>query len=59
MPEETKMPFDKHKGLPLSDLPVKYLDWLIGQNWFVEKFGDLKTEIEEYLENDAEWQRME
>ena len=57
MSEETKMPFGKHKGLPISEVPVKYLDWLIGEPWF-EKFEDLKKEIEEYLEGDAEWQRM-
>jgi len=58
MTEETKMPFGKHKGLPLSEVPVKYLDWLIGQDWFCKKFGDLKEEITEFLEGEKEWKDM-
>lgn len=27
------MPFGKHKGKRLSELPVDYLDWLFHQDW--------------------------
>jgi len=53
------MPFGKHKGKKLSEIPVEYMDWLIGQDWlkwFAQ--GDLRNSIEEYLEGCAEWQRM-
>ena len=27
------MPFGKHKGVAMRDVPAEYLDWLIGQDW--------------------------
>lgn len=44
--------FGKYKGRAISECPVDYLDWLIGQDWL---FEDLKTEIVQYLEGCAEW----
>lgn len=41
------MPFGKHRGKKLDDVPLKYLDWLIGQKWL---HGDLRECIEQYLE---------
>jgi uncharacterized protein (DUF3820 family) len=48
------MPFGKHKGTELSEIPTAYLDWLIGQEWFK---GDLKTSVEAHLETRADWLR--
>jgi len=31
--DETLMPWGKHKGTPLSDVPGSYLAWLIEQPW--------------------------
>ena len=28
-----RMPFGKHKGTPLIDLPDAYVDWLLQQDW--------------------------
>lgn len=28
--------FGKHKGTPIKDVPADYLDWAIGQEWFVQ-----------------------
>ena len=52
---ERKMPFGKHKGKPISECPIEYLDWLIGQDWC---FDDLKDDIQEYLEGCAEWHNL-
>jgi hypothetical protein len=52
-----KMPFGKHKGEALADIPVGYLDWMIGQDWMDEK-PDLKRRIEDHLATRPEWQQM-
>jgi len=53
------MPFGKYKGFAISECPVDYLDWLIGQAWFEQpEWKDLKEEIEKFLENCPEWQRL-
>jgi uncharacterized protein (DUF3820 family) len=35
--ENWPFPFGKHKGKTLADIPDTYLDWLIGQDWFVKR----------------------
>ena len=52
------IPFGKHKGNYASDIDVEYLDWLIGQDWFVEKFADLEEEVAKHLQSRPEWQNM-
>ncbi len=48
--KDIKMPFGKHKGELLADIPNSYLDWLLEQNFFEEKFREhwkmAKKEIE-------------
>jgi uncharacterized protein (DUF3820 family) len=51
------MPFGKHKGESLEDIPVEYLDWLIGQDWMDEKPA-LKKIITDHLSERPEWQQM-
>ena len=55
---EKTIPFGKHKGSAISECPIAYLDWLLGQDWFCERFRDLKEDIEEYLKGCPEWQNM-
>lgn len=31
--EDVKMPFGKHKGELVADLPDSYLNWLLGQDF--------------------------
>ena len=38
------MPFGKHKGIELSEVPADYRDWLLKQEW-IDKFEDLKQEL--------------
>lgn len=42
--DQSKMPFGKHKGKPLAEVPDQYLVWLYGTN--IEA-GPLRTYIEE------------
>jgi uncharacterized protein (DUF3820 family) len=37
---DLKMPFGKHKGELLADIPNSYLDWLLEQDFFEEKFRE-------------------
>lgn len=49
------IPLGKHKGKYASDIDVKYLDWLIGQNWLHK---NLEMKILAHLKTRAEWKRM-
>ncbi len=43
------IPFGKHKGKPIEDVDRGYLEWLLEQDWFLEKFGKGKEAIEKEL----------
>ena len=30
--DQTRMPFGKHRGKPMKDVPAEYLLWLLGEN---------------------------
>jgi hypothetical protein len=38
--ENWRFPFGKHKGKVLAEIPDTYLDWLLGQDWFVKRPGN-------------------
>lgn len=41
------MPFGKHKGEDICDIPIDYLKWLEEQDWMNERFRkDVQFEIE-------------
>ncbi len=44
------MPFGKYTGIKLEEIPLKYLDWLIGQDWLKDP---VKMCVEEYMSNDT------
>lgn len=46
------MPLGQHKGQRLSEIPVEYLDWLIGEHWLRPA---LKRAIEEHLMGRRGW----
>jgi uncharacterized protein (DUF3820 family) len=53
------LPFGKFRGLPASECPVKYLDWLIGQAFMKEQRNkELLAQIEAHLQSRADWRRM-
>jgi uncharacterized protein (DUF3820 family) len=43
------MPFGKYKGEYVTDLPIKYLDWLYKN---VELFGELEEAVNYMLDKD-------
>ncbi len=44
------LPFGKHKGKVLNEVPAAYLIWCCEQPWFIDGFEDLKEWIEENFE---------
>ena len=63
-----KLPFGKHKGEGIEDVPLNYLEWLMEQDWFLEKYPEgekavndeiayrIKFEMKE-TEIDKNWNR--
>lgn len=56
------MPFGKHEGQYLGDIPASYLMWLYEQDWLKEKFPDVNRYIQVNLgalqkEHEAERRR--
>lgn len=54
-PDDWIISFGQYKGRRISEIPISYLDWLIGQHWLRP---GLKKKVEKYLEGCAEWKRM-
>jgi uncharacterized protein (DUF3820 family) len=44
------MPFGKFKGQDIEDIETDYLEWIVGEQWFKEKFKDGRKAIEQELE---------
>lgn len=47
MDDNTLMPFGKHKGLRMIDVPADYLLWIYEQDWCK---GSLRAYIEENID---------
>lgn len=56
MSRNYKLEFGKHKGKTLSEIPLTYLDWLIGQDWLYES---VKEKIENYLKTPSIQRELE
>ena len=41
----------KHNGKPLDKIPLRYLDWLIGQEWMGFKYTEDARAIKKYLKD--------
>lgn len=39
------IPFGKHRGAGIEDVPTSYLEWLTEQDWFGEKFSEGMKQI--------------
>lgn len=44
------MPFGKYQGQQLMNIPRDYLEWLLEQSWFEEKYKKYKKYVEHQLE---------
>lgn len=49
-PKKLTMPFGKHKGKMVKDLPLPYCIWLINESVFDKKSGKLKAAVQEKLQ---------
>lgn len=49
MSGEMRMPFGEHKGEQIMDIERSYLNWLLEQEWFEEKFSELHEHVKEHL----------
>jgi uncharacterized protein (DUF3820 family) len=47
--EDKPIPFGKYKDILICDVPNWYLEYIIGEKWFKEKFVDLLILIEKEL----------
>lgn len=43
--EDVPMPFGKHKGELVADIPDGYLRWLIDQEWVQDDYPDLYDQL--------------
>lgn len=50
------MPFGKHRGEPLSDIPTDYLDYVLG---FDDLYPGTEAAIVAHLETRPDWNRQE
>lgn len=56
--DEDVITFGKYRDQPLKDVPSSYLDWLIGQDWFLfnvrlyNYIQNNKAEIESDIDED-------
>ncbi len=46
-----QMPFGNFIGKALEDVPLRYLDWLIGRTWVKKKFPQCYNFVVKYLED--------
>jgi uncharacterized protein (DUF3820 family) len=52
------IPFGKHKGKHASEIEVEYLDWLLGQDWFIDKFTKISEEVLQHLKTRQDWKNL-
>ena len=44
--KDIPIPFGKYKGILIVDIDNDYLNWLLEQDWFCQKFPEHKKQIE-------------
>ena len=47
--DDSRMPFGKHRGERMEDVPEEYWEWLSNQEWF-----DWNSPVGQYIENNVE-----
>jgi len=48
-----QMTFGKWRGHRINEIPWNYLQWLLSQDWFHEKFSFLAGEIKKYMQKES------
>ena len=50
------MSFGKHRGKSIEDIPSDYLEWLMEQDWFIEKYEPIAQMVERELAYRSTWE---
>ena len=50
-----KMPFGAFKGIDIEDVPNKYLEYMIGERWFLSRESELTENIKKELKYRKQW----
>lgn len=61
MDDNSIMPFGKHKGEKMANVPDDYLDWYWGENeiaYYGRRLNPVQTEIMEYIEENLPDKRL-
>lgn len=48
-PDDHILSFGRHAGQPLDKVPLPYLDWLLGQDWFSTKYPTDHRAVATYM----------
>lgn len=51
----TIMPFGVYKGKDIEDVPNSYFEWLLGQDWFNDKFPGLSNLVVKEMDWREKW----
>lgn len=43
------LPFGKYKNVPIEDVPISYLNYLLEQDWFCDKFSNKVSLIQKEI----------
>lgn len=54
--EDIPLPFGKHKGKLICDIPSLYLQWLLDQDWFVRDHPKMEEMIKMELDYRKKWE---
>ena len=49
MKDDMILSFGKHVNEDIREIPSDYLQWLMEQDWFEEKFDNIRQRVEEEL----------
>ena len=50
-----QMPFGAFKGIDIEDIPNKYLEFIIGEKWFITREASLAENIKKELKYRKQW----
>ena len=50
-----KMPFGAFKGIDIEDIPNRYLEFIIGEKWFLSRESELTENIKKELKYRKQW----
>lgn len=43
--KDIRFPFGKYDGVLIADVPNSYLNWILEQDWFFQKYDEVKYQV--------------